>query len=1534
MRAQFKMLKPYKLYRNLTIIFDTKMKMLENSILNVSTSKASTIDIMKSPLFQQNYIRGFYIDKFLDKTLYRKLIETDRMNVYKEIKDTTSVTVCPLNATILKNKNTYYPIWNELENIFNIPGAHNKIRNTENFVKTVQIVQGRIPKGLYKENYVVINSEIFGKEFGDTETSWLKGLSIGSMLYLHMRDVLMRKAYNNWVFAGKKVIIYDTLNKTAFAIPESIEKLSLGKFKWMMKIMHKFATGQTVTEEDLAEEEIVAKPNAGEKAAYISLDDADEISLKNILVCKNPSEALNAFIQANYPNADYLIEDGVVTIEESDNNKEIVKNLFNGKFNLYKSEDNLLDERVFKSVGRKFKVAKDAKFKHVGPVLVKKNGATIFGLTFKFIKSTEKAEVVASKAEAVEKIAGMKNGIPLSAEEKEMMFSIDDRIDEIFSETEDTAEAAKKVQEDPVVAKLQNSLSESRLKMVQNKRAAEVIDKLNEKQDEAIININGKNVKLAEKIAALEKLQLEPTEFKSDLLNKELNHSSVKAMRSSYLKDLYELDQYRIFTQFKDSKDIPIFVESITRTDTSNPLTQKETLTVNFNIANEKPRSMSIDIPKIDADGFMYIAGNRKQFTNQITMMPITKVMQSGELVVQYCTSYNKIYISRSNGNFNRKLASFFKAVKVLDKNNDLANKVHNILIGSSISTNAGKTISLEYWEMSKKIVNVKIRNLIVDLSQPGIEKIFDKHNIDLTEYREELPAEKYFPVGLITNCKDFLPEEFFGGDVPIFSNLIGEILVYKVGSETPVTIAKSLVDLITAYAELHDPELFSVLKTNIYSGNSFTYTRLEVANSYIPLLVFLGYKDGLESLFNTYNIEYKFVGNESAKTMDIPLEYNEKIRFLDGTLWYKSGEIKKDLLFNGIYQLPTEDYNFADFGPDGEGYTQYFIDDITPRYGKALSNFYTLFIDPITSDILRDNDIPNDITGSFLYCNDLLEDSNYLPRFDMNLYRLRNVECLNAMLYKLVAKQIEKYRRGSRGDTAGLLAVRSDALILELNNSPIIEDATLLDPIKESENLSKAVFKGPGAPAYQHAQGTQELRFYDKSQLGILGVGSSFDGNSGMNRRIALNSLITSKRGYVKSGVPSEQLDATNLYSMGELTATFSTRHSDPPRLMMTIGQSGHQIPTKNMQTALISSGAYKTISHFISNEFVFKAPEDGVVEGVDKKLNVLRLKYADGTKGIIELGVIHRRSPDGFFIDIHKTTNLKAGDKFKAGDILAADQHFFNFNGNNTEMKEGTLCKVAVMSRDCDIEDGASVTQRFADKLFSTIVMQSQLMLSKTSNLLKIVKIGDNVKTSDPLAVFEEHLEDKSITEALDKLGSLTEAMAANAANMKTAKYTGKIVDIEVFYNYEIEEYSESLQKLIKAYIATYTERGKNLSAGINPGQFVEARELERIKTGRAKGVPFDGVLINFYTEMEEPFALGNKCTADVALKSVLSDIVPVGKEPLSEYRQDKPIDMIMSPLGVLNRKVPDYFYRGYTQKILMELKFQIEEIINDKR
>lgn len=80
-----------------------------------------------------------------------------------------------------------------------------------------------------------------------------------------------------------------------------------------------------------------------------------------------------------------------------------------------------------------------------------------------------------------------------------------------------------------------------------------------------------------------------------------------------------------------------------------------------------------------------------------------------------------------------------------------------------------------------------------------------------------------------------------------------------------------------------------------------------------------------------------------------------------------------------------------------------------------------------------------------------------------------------------------------------------------------------------------------------------------------------------------------------------------------------------------MYITQAQHQLAVNDMDLALVSTGGFKAIPHVVSNDFVNKALEDGVVEEFDTKNNLLIVRYKDGTKGIIDTETKHKRSPDG---------------------------------------------------------------------------------------------------------------------------------------------------------------------------------------------------------------------------------------------------------------------------------------------------------------
>ena len=247
-----------------------------------------------------------------------------------------------------------------------------------------------------------------------------------------------------------------------------------------------------------------------------------------------------------------------------------------------------------------------------------------------------------------------------------------------------------------------------------------------------------------------------------------------------------------------------------------------------------------------------------------------------------------------------------------------------------------------------------------------------------------------------------------------------------------------------------------------------------------MPLIGFLGYKEGVEKVLEAYNVGYEFIADD-IKSPSNP-QFNEKIKFQDGALYFNSNNISHSILVNGLRVLDTEDYDFADFGPKGDAFSYWFMDQGKPQHGKVLGNFYVLFIDHITKEVLDGLDIPSDIMGSFLYCNTLLNNTNYSSKNDISQYRVRSHEFIAANLYNILARNIENFRRlgQSSGSTASL-SIRSDELIRTILESPLCADATLLNPIKQCMDLSTTTLKGRGGYPFNSSKGTEDFRVFDE---------------------------------------------------------------------------------------------------------------------------------------------------------------------------------------------------------------------------------------------------------------------------------------------------------------------------------------------------------------------------------------------------------------------------------------------------------------------
>lgn len=290
--------------------------------------------------------------------------------------------------------------------------------------------------------------------------------------------------------------------------------------------------------------------------------------------------------------------------------------------------------------------------------------------------------------------------------------------------------------------------------------------------------------------------------------------------------------------------------------------------------------------------------------------------------------------------------------------------------------------------------------------------------------------------------------------------------------------------------------------------------------------------------------------------------------------------------------------------------------------------------------------------------------------------------------------------------------------------------------------------------------------------------------------------------------------------------------------------------------------------------------------------------------------------------------------GEKFSKGAILAKNPNFFSGNGKDSDIVYclGRNTKVAIASGDFTLEDSSIITDEVSEGMATKVTMRKTKILDKNATVSFIAREGQDIKTGDPLLVFENSFNDESMNDILGKIGDeFAENIAEMSKNELKCKYTGKVVKINIYYTNELNEYSESLQKVIRSYINEKKSR-KNIIEKIKGTGYdsLNSPIIERQTETKIKGEDvIDGVMFEFFIEYYQELGIGDKIIYGTALKTIISKVLEKGEEPYSEYREDENIEAVMSPLSINSRMTLDVFVDGYTAKALIELKRQIKDI-----
>lgn len=240
-------------------------------------------------------------------------------------------------------------------------------------------------------------------------------------------------------------------------------------------------------------------------------------------------------------------------------------------------------------------------------------------------------------------------------------------------------------------------------------------------------------------------------------------------------------------------------------------------------------------------------------------------------------------------------------------------------------------------------------------------------------------------------------------------------------------------------------------------------------------------------------------------------------------------------------------------------------------------------------------------------------------------------------------------------------------------------------------------------------------------------------------------------------------------------------------------------------------------------------------------------------------------------------------------------------------------------------------------SEAMKTKVTMKKTVNLASNTNIQYIVKEGQKVRTGDPLMIFETSFDDEGISSLLNKIGTEFEQEIQDISNRAVrSKYTGVIKKINIYYNDDIENMTESLAKLVNKYIKennskynAYKNATKNNKETL-PSLDVDVAAVEKINSEKIKGEKVDGVLIEIFTEYEDDLSIGDKVSFYGACKTVIADVTPPEESPYSERNPQEEIEAIFSPLSIVSRMTVDIYMALFTNKALIELKRKVKELV----
>lgn len=924
-----------------------------------------------------------------------------------------------------------------------------------------------------------------------------------------------------------------------------------------------------------------------------------------------------------------------------------------------------------------------------------------------------------------------------------------------------------------------------------------------------------------------------------------------------------------------------------------------------------------VDIPRFVEGNFLKLRGNEKVLMIQSTQIPIIKTDNDTCQIIGV-GGYNKIMISRYGNRAGKSMPSADRLLKAVTKYSAANPTAMKIVYGNNNSICERYELPMDYLDLAGTLDSIETKDFKFYFNQ------------DEFRLHYEIDDTKGVPIGIRKN-------------VPISEAKanVSDVVIYCNEKELRNCVTTTLTGYIGAL--LCENESFSEVYNNIKLSNvEYTYSRASISSTHMPVIIILGYLEGLVPTLKKARIEYDFVEKINKKDSTYKLDW-DYIKFSDGYLLYKVN-YSSSLLLNGLKRHDTENYSLKDIN------SKPMYLDFLQEYGgilkaDGLENSYDCMLDPITKELLELYKLPTDYAGVLLRANNLLADNKYISHTDQSVRRWRRKELIAGYFYKALSTSYQSYANSIRHSRkiAKMTMKQSAVIDLILTKDPATDELSVNNVINDVECANTVTNKGLVGLNVDRAYSVDK-RIYDSSMLNVFGMDTGFSGNVGINRQATIDANIEGNRGLVKSiDNNTNKLSVAKTLTITEAMVPLGSTHDDPPRTLMTYVQtSKHTMRCAQNDPLLVTNGADEALPYLASDIFSFKAKQDGVIvelsitddpKGIG---NYMVVEYKNGKHEYINLEEqIKKNSAGGYYVPLKLSTDLKEGSRVKAGQVLAYDKSSFAKNSgenNNITATVGTIGKVAIINTDEGFEDSAAITEEFSKKLATDVIIPEDITLDKNANIIVYKKIGDHVMEGESIMAYTTGYEDDEVSNALMKNFNFNQDQISELGRKPVVSdHTGILTGIEIIRTVDLDELSPSL----KAFVLEHERPIKRTKSvynkyNIDTAMLPPTNKVEQI--GKAKNVT-NGVRILFYIKYADNMSIGDKITFYSANKGVIKYIIPEGEEPYTNFRPNEHIDSFMSISSINGRMTFSIPIMAALNKAMIELDRTVKDIAGIK-